>query len=116
MSADVKTSLLAKSAAEDVAEVPATITLYGNYPNPFNPSTTLRYALPEAGTVSIDVFNLLGQKVAALAPGLQTAGAQQVTFSAEGLSSGVYFFRVSMQHTSGAVTQSSSVGYMILLK
>jgi chitinase len=68
--------------------------LYGNYPNPFNPSTTVRYGLPRRGTVSLIVYNALGQEVARLRGGVQDAGMHEVRFDAGGLASGMYFCRI----------------------
>ncbi len=96
----------------DVVEVelaPVTYTLYQNYPNPFNPSTVIRYALPAAGMVTIDVFNALGEKVATLLNGEVEAGYNQVSFDATNLPSGLYFYRIQ----SGDFT---SIKKMLLMK
>ena len=69
--------------------------LFQNSPNPFNPTTTIKYTLPKASKVKLDVFNLLGQKVATLANGFKQAGYYQVTFDRGGLASGVYVYRIS---------------------
>ncbi len=62
-----------------------------NYPNPFNPFTTIAYTLPASGAVSLTVFDITGQKVAELARGNQSAGAHTVVWNAKGFASGVYF-------------------------
>ncbi|MDX1546420.1 MAG: T9SS type A sorting domain-containing protein [Rhodothermales bacterium] len=95
-------------------EVPRAITLYGNYPNPFNPATTLRYGLPQTGEVRIHVFDLLGRAVARLEPGVQAAGLNTVPFDAAGLASGLYLYRIDLLQA-GRV-ESSTVGRMMLLK
>ncbi len=69
-------------------------SLEPNYPNPFNPTTTIRYALPRRANVSLTVFNTLGQKVAELVKGDIDAGYHKLQFNAAGLSSGVYFYRL----------------------
>ncbi len=70
--------------------------LHQNYPNPFNPSTAMRFELSMTEHVTLEVFNLLGQRVAVLVDGQQlAAGTHQVTFDASHLSSGVYLYRLS---------------------
>jgi hypothetical protein len=65
-----------------------------NYPNPFNPTTTISYQLPVAGVVSLKVYNLLGQVMSVLDEGFRQAGKYQAILNAEGLSSGIYLFRL----------------------
>ncbi|HCR48014.1 MAG TPA: hypothetical protein DIW24_00165, partial [Bacteroidetes bacterium] len=76
-------------------EIPAEFVLASNYPNPFNPTTTIEFGLPMASDVRLSVFNLLGQEVAVLASGTQTAGTHTVTFEAGNLPSGTYLYRLS---------------------
>jgi len=77
---------------DDLSGKPRTYRLEQNYPNPFNPSTTIKFNLPEAEQVKIDVLNIRGQKVQQLVNDAMTAGSHQVTFDAQYLSSGVYFY------------------------
>ena len=68
--------------------------LQQNYPNPFNPSTTIKYSIPEDGFVKLAVYNMLGEEVAAIVNTTQKAGRYEVNFNANGLSSGVYVYRI----------------------
>jgi len=80
---------------EDVAEIPDKFDLDYNYPNPFNPSTTIRYKLPEASKVKLTIHNTLGQKVATIVNlNNQEAGFYNVEWSADNMSSGIYFYRL----------------------
>jgi len=65
-----------------------------NFPNPFNPATSIQYVILRAGFVRLSVFNLLGQEVATLFEGVQEAGTYEVEFTKANLPSGVYFYRV----------------------
>lgn len=71
--------------------IPASIQFYGNYPNPFNPSTTLTYDLPITTHVSLNIYNTLGQHVAALLNEQVNAGSHAVQFDGVNLASGIYF-------------------------
>ncbi|NND73069.1 MAG: T9SS type A sorting domain-containing protein, partial [Rhodothermales bacterium] len=75
-------------------EVPSSITLSANYPNPFNPSTTFEYSIASAQHVKVRVLNLIGQTVATLVDEVQPASNYQVTFDAGSLSSGVYVYQI----------------------
>lgn len=68
--------------------------LEANFPNPFNPTTTITYALPQAGHVSLRVFDVLGEEVAILVNTEETAGLHTVEFAASSLASGMYFYRL----------------------
>jgi hypothetical protein len=83
------------SVDEERTGIPSEYGLSQNFPNPFNPSTTIRYALAHAGPVELKVFNLLGQEVALLVNDSQKAGYHSVTWNAQGSPSGVYFFRLT---------------------
>ncbi len=82
------------SISEPMSELPAEMELMQNYPNPFNPATTIRYAVPEPAHVRLQVFNVIGQRVASLVDGPQQAGWHNVSFDASRLASGVYIYRL----------------------
>jgi len=73
---------------------PSAFAVAQNTPNPFNPTTTIGFSIPEAGQVSIDVFNVAGQKVETVASGFMSAGSHSVTWDASGFSAGIYFYTV----------------------
>jgi hypothetical protein len=77
--------------------IPAAVVLMNNYPNPFNPSTTIRYGLPHGSQVTLAVFNTLGQVVATLQNGPQEAGYHDVIFDSKDLPSGVYLYRLTTE-------------------
>ncbi len=74
--------------------IPQTLVLNANYPNPFNPTTAIRFDLPQAGTVQLLVYDLAGREVARLVDQPLPAGTHQVTFDATGLPSGTYLYRL----------------------
>jgi len=75
--------------------IPEAYALGNAYPNPFNPTTTIPFALAQAGHVSLKVYNLNGQEVASVLEGNLDAGQHQVTFDASKLSSGVYLYQLN---------------------
>lgn len=89
--------------------IPEKFELSQNYPNPFNPTTTIKFALPEAGNVSLKVYNQLGKEVATLTDGFRNSGTYEINFNASELSSGVYFYKL----TAGA---TEMVKKMVLVK
>lgn len=74
--------------------LPESFFIEQNYPNPFNPSTTIRFGLPSASHVTVEVFNMLGQKVATLFDGRKDAGVHDLQFDAANFTSGVYLYRI----------------------
>jgi hypothetical protein len=95
-----------ESASAAIVELPKEFGLDSNYPNPFNPSTTIRYAMKEDGVVKLAIYNILGQNVATLVNGVVSAGYHQITWNAvndggEDLPSGIYFYRLEVKPFSG---------------
>lgn len=72
--------------------------LYQNYPNPFNPITNIDFEIPEQSFVSLKLFNLLGEEIKILKNGILQSGYHSVTVNSDGLSSGVYFYRVESEN------------------
>ena len=76
------------------AELPVDMKLHQNFPNPFNPATVIRFGLPREMDVRLDVFDVLGRKVATLLDGRMEEGAHEAIFNASGMASGVYLYRL----------------------
>jgi len=94
---------------EDRAGIPTSYTLHGNYPNPFNPTTTIQIDLPETAHVTLAVYDILGHVVLRLESGRVPAGRHRYVVDASRLPSGVYLYRLD----AGTFTQSRR---MMLLK
>ena len=96
---------------------PKTFALSQNYPNPFNPSTVIGYQLPMTGSVTLKIYNVLGQEVASLVNGTQSAGSYSVVWNASQFASGVYFYKIQVRQTDGTQTGSfAATKRLILLK
>jgi hypothetical protein len=91
------------------SEIPATYDLAQNFPNPFNPSTTIRYQIPQDGIVTLKIYDILGSEVATLVNEEKIAGKYEVNFNASVLASGVYIYKIQ----AGSFINSKK---MILLK
>jgi hypothetical protein len=82
------------SDIEDISSTLESFILYQNHPNPFNPSTKIKFTLPKPQNVNIEVYNTIGQRVETILNQHIKAGYHEVEFNAENLSSGVYFYRI----------------------
>lgn len=72
--------------------VPSNYELFNNYPNPFNPSTTFTFSLPEASFTSLKIYDAIGNEVDVLVDEIKSAGTYQIEFDAAGLTSGIYYY------------------------
>jgi hypothetical protein len=97
------------SVTQSGSNIPKAFALYNNFPNPFNPSSTIKYDLPQDVKVTLKVYDMLGREVATLVDIKQVAGTHTVEFNAAKFSSGVYFYRI----TAGNFVQAKK---MMLLK
>jgi hypothetical protein len=93
--ADIGAYYYDQSAVEPiVTSLPMAYALHPNWPNPFNSTTMIRYDVPQAGQLSLTIYNLLGQRVATPFDGRQLAGTYTVAWDAANLPSGLYFCRM----------------------
>jgi hypothetical protein len=90
-------------------DIPTQFLLQQNYPNPFNPKTTINFSIPQAGFVTIKIYDILGKEIATLINENKNAGYYKVNFDASSLTSGVYIYRI----TSNNFVQSKK---MLLMK
>jgi hypothetical protein len=96
---------------------PSEIKLYTNYPNPFNPETVIRYTISDASpsyTVTMKIFNMLGQELATLVNEQQVPGYYEVRWNARGYSSGIYFYQMSVSN--GSNKAFHEIKKMVLMK
>ena len=103
------------TSAESEEELPTEFALIGNYPNPFNPSTSIQVDLPESAEVTVQLIDMLGRQVMALPAQQLEAGARRtVEVNATSLASGTYLYRVIAKSASG--TNNMDSGRMVLVK
>ena len=88
---------------------PSSFTVAGASPNPFNPTTTISFTLPEMAKVTLNVFDVSGRQVAQVVNGLREAGTHQVTFDGSNLASGVYLYTIT-------ASNHTATGKMVLMK
>jgi hypothetical protein len=109
-------------SADDLASgIPETFQLHNNYPNPFNPSTTIQYDLPNQSKVTLRVYSILGQEVSTLVDGIQSASYHRIQWNGRDnngmqVSSGVYFFRITAIPVGGKAQPFTQVRKMMLMK
>jgi hypothetical protein len=99
----VAAEAIAEAAAEEVIEIPTEFSV-SSYPNPFNPTTTIQVALPEASHVRVAVYDVLGRMVSLVVDSELSAGTHRVAFDGASLPSGVYLYR--FEYAGGAITRT----------
>ena len=87
-------SVIITDVAEDLSGVPSEFELYANYPNPFNPSTQIKFGLPDNSKVKLTIYNAVGKEVATLVNEQLSAGYHVYTWNAANNASGVYFYQI----------------------
>ncbi|MBI3194587.1 MAG: T9SS type A sorting domain-containing protein [Ignavibacteriae bacterium] len=102
-------------------ELPQVYALEQNYPNPFNPATTMKYSLPKDSYVKLSVYNLLGQEIATVFEGVQSAGFYNYTWSPKNSTeiqtgSGVYFYRLDATNVNDSKETFNQVRKMMFVK
>jgi hypothetical protein len=102
---------------QKIDEIPTDYNLIQNYPNPFNPSTKIKYSVPFSSKVTIKVFDVLGNEIETLMNEEKPAGTYELTWYAEGLPSGVYFYQLRVTDPeSGSGQVFVETKKMLLLK
>jgi hypothetical protein len=104
------------SGVSDEIVHPEQFTLAPNYPNPFNPTTTISYQLPTAANVKITIINTLGQAVAIFNNGAQGVGSHSVNWDATGMPSGIYLYSIEAVNNSDPTIRYNQTRKMVLLK
>ena len=109
-------NVIGPTESTDLPSLPSGYALRDNFPNPFNPSTILSYALPVESKIRITVINPLGQVVATLADRTEPAGEGSIRWAADGLAGGVYFCRFEAVSTANPPRSYIQVTKMMLLR
>jgi hypothetical protein len=108
-------SMIWKAVAGSIRNVPSTYQLHQAFPNPFNPSTQIKFDLPEAGFVSLAVYDVLGRRIVDLVNENREAGYYTATWNAANVSSGVYIARLTVSNEIGKA-QFTKLTRLVLMK
>ena len=111
------TKALAKSgnSQNTITTLPMEFKLEQNYPNPFNPATSIIFSVANDGIVSLEIFNMLGEKVATLLNEYKPAGRYSVNFDASKLASGIYLYRINTNQFVNSAIQADGIILIIVL-
>jgi hypothetical protein len=105
----IKTAPDPSKVEQNIDMIPLDFSLYQNFPNPFNPTTKIKYSIPKLSNVTIKVFDILGNEIETLVNEVKPTGTYEITWYAEGLPSGVYVYRLQ-------AGEYADVKKMVLLK
>ncbi|MBU0558081.1 MAG: T9SS type A sorting domain-containing protein, partial [Bacteroidetes bacterium] len=113
--------LVKNASNEETTEIPKTYELLGNYPNPFNPSTTISYALPYSSNVELTIYDITCKVVKVFSESVQSAGYQNIVWIGDNqqgsrVSSGVYFYRFEAASLDGSGKVFEKTAKLLLLK
>ncbi len=111
-----ETGIVMHEAEHQRETLPGSFVLYQNFPNPFNPTTEIRYQISELSNVSLKVYDVLGREVRTLVNRKQGPGTYEVRFDASGLASGVYFYRIEAMLINGEQQRIAKVKKLMLIK
>jgi hypothetical protein len=100
----------------EILPIPSEYKLDQNFPNPFNPSTTIKYQIPENSFVTLNVYDVLGNLITTLVNNELPAGSYEVEYNSVGLSSGIYFYRLQVYPANGGAGSFVETKKMVLLK
>jgi hypothetical protein len=115
LSSQFRINLTPKEDEQEVVTIPKSYVLRQNFPNPFNPTTTIEYSVPEAGNIHLTVHDLLGKEIATLVNGYFEAGVYTIQFDGSSLSSGIYIYKLQAEGSSSG-KQFIESRQMILMK
>ena len=113
---EIVLNLTPTSVEENNSSVPLDYFLFNNYPNPFNPSTKIKYSIPNSSQVVIKVFDILGNEIETLVNEEKSTGTYEVTWYAGQLPSGVYFYQLKATPSGGQAGGYLETKKMILIK
>ena len=110
----VKKHILGEQKSQNLK--PFEFSLFNNYPNPFNPVTSIKYSIPKDGDVSLKIYNMLGQLVETLVNNSQKAGEYEANFNGENYASGIYIYKLEFRQTGSSDIQNVTSKKMVLIK
>lgn len=103
--------------SKNISNIPTKFSLYQNFPNPFNPVTTIKYDLPKDVKVTIKIYDILGREVETLINNeLRSAGRYEINWNANKYASGVYIYRIEARRVGSSTSSFVDTKKMVLLK